>query len=94
MKFKITIQHDRKEHKYMVQQLPDIKGWEMFEVIGANKSVFIRTNRPMLRAKGLKHRRPQWQIMAGTIHSSSSALDKIKEAILERMDSSSTTAKE
>lgn len=87
MQFKITIQYDRKEYKYLVQILPDVKGWEMFQVIGANKSVFLRCNRPMLRTKGLKHRRPQWQVMAGTIHSSSSALDRIKEAIIEKMDS-------
>lgn len=88
MQFKITIQYDRKQCKYLVQLLPDVKGWEMFQVIGANKSIFLRSNRPMLRAKGLKQRRPQWQILAGTIHSSSSALDRIKEAIIEKMDSS------
>jgi len=53
---------------------------ERFEVKARNKTLTIQSNRPLLRGKGIKHRKPDYKLIAGTI-SSSGALEKIIEAV-------------
>ncbi|MBS1915305.1 MAG: hypothetical protein JST87_03450 [Bacteroidetes bacterium] len=59
---------------------------EHFEVTARNKKLTLQTNRLLFLSKGLKHRRGQWKIIAGTLNNFS-ALQKIIAAIEEKIES-------
>lgn len=84
-RFYITVEVERKPRRYLVEQLPDDPGFETYRITGANKSLVMRSNRPMLRVKGLKHRRPSWQVIDGA-QGYSSAFDKLKDALMAVID--------
>lgn len=50
------------EQVYLSDQL------EKYKVSGRNKSLILQSNRPLLRAKGMKTRRPAWKLIEGNIN--------------------------
>jgi hypothetical protein len=57
---------------------------ERFEVTAKNKSLTLQTNRLLFVNKGLKHRKGQWTLIAGSLHNQR-ALEHIYNAIDERL---------
>lgn len=41
---------------------------EKFEITARNNSLTIQSNRPLLRNKGIKYRRPGYKLIRGIIH--------------------------
>lgn len=80
MKFGISIRVDGRYIRLQVDRIYMSEQIERFEVKARNKTLTIQSNRPLLRGKGIKHRKPDYKLIAGTI-SSSGALEKIIEAV-------------
>jgi hypothetical protein len=54
MNFGITIKHDRKNIRLLVEKISETNTQEKYKVIGKNQSFVLQNNRPLLIAKGLK----------------------------------------
>jgi len=64
-RFEITFDFGRKLYSF-----PVIKTWETdqiehFMLMASNKVLLFQSNRPMLRAKGLKNKRIDWKMIFG-----------------------------
>jgi hypothetical protein len=59
---------------------------EHFKVIGKNKSIVLESNRPLFRNRGLKHRKPDFKLIEGTVDFIGS-LDVLIEEILKVVES-------
>ncbi|MCB9056735.1 MAG: hypothetical protein H6549_12840 [Chitinophagales bacterium] len=68
MKFGIVIQVDGKLKRLRVERIYHSDQIEKYIVVARNKTLTFRSNRPLLRKKGLKHRRPDWKLVDGQIH--------------------------
>ena len=68
MSFLITIKHDRKTIRLKVELIETTKETEKFKVIARNQSFTLQSNRPMIRAKGLKHFPVTWKVIEGGYH--------------------------
>lgn len=80
MRFGIVIMVDGKYIRLQVERIYLSEQIEKFEVKARNKTLTIQSNRPLLRGKGIRHRKPDYKLIAGDIKSSG-ALEKIIEAI-------------
>lgn len=80
MRFGIVIRVDGKYIRLQVDRIYVSEQIEKFEVRARNKTLTIQSNRPLLRGKGIKHRKPDYKLIAGDIKSSG-ALEKIIEAL-------------
>lgn len=80
MRFGIVIMVDGKYIRLQVERIYLSEQIERFEVKARNKTLTIQSNRPLLRGKGIKHRKPDYKLIAGDINSSG-ALEKIIEAL-------------
>ena len=76
MKFGIAIRVSGRYIRLQVERIYLSDQIEKFEVKARNKSLTIQSNRPLLRTKGIKHRKPDYKLIAGVINSSG-ALEKI-----------------
>jgi hypothetical protein len=83
--FAITIQHDRRNIRLSVEQVILDKRIERYKVQARNGSVLVESNRPLLRNKGLKHRKPDWKAVEAN-NLNTSVLEKIYEAIMLQVD--------
>jgi hypothetical protein len=63
--FYIQILHDRKPVRLKVEWLEEINGFEKYRINARNKTFVLQSNRPLLRSKGLKHRRADWKVTEG-----------------------------
>lgn len=68
MKFGIVVRVNGKHIRLQVDRIYQSAQIEKFEVKGRNKSLIIQSNRPLLRAKGIKHRKPDYKLLSGLIH--------------------------
>ena len=66
MTYPITVEHDRRIYRYLVQHKPIDERTEHFLVIGRNKTIIVESNRPLFRNRGLKHRRYDLRIIDAT----------------------------
>lgn len=80
MRFGITIRVDGHYIRLQVDRIYVSEQIERFEVKARNKTLTIQSNRPLLRGKGIKHRKPDYKLIAGDIKSFG-ALEKIIESI-------------
>ncbi len=76
---------DRRKRKYLVEKEPDTEGFETYKITGSNKSIYLRSNRPLLRAKGLKTKTPTWKVLSGMV-AHSSGLEKLTAALMVVID--------
>ena len=67
MRFVINVPHDRKFIKLIVERISPTDRIEQYRVSGRNRSIILQTNRPIFKLRGLKHRRPGWQLIEGTL---------------------------
>ena len=44
------------------------EGMERIRVSGKNRSIILQNNRPLLEAKGLKHKRIEWKLKEGSLN--------------------------
>ncbi|HUR66199.1 MAG TPA: hypothetical protein VMZ03_07590 [Chitinophagaceae bacterium] len=68
MKFGIVIKHEGRNIRLQVQRISITSQLEKFQVIARNRSLTIQSNRPLLRAKGMKTRKPDYKLVAGIMH--------------------------
>jgi hypothetical protein len=64
--FKIEFLFDRKKYKATVEQTALSDSHETFTVTGGSKSIQIKSNRPFLKAKGLK-KKISWKVIDGQV---------------------------
>jgi hypothetical protein len=63
MTFGITIKHDRKNIRLLVEKVSETKTQEKYKVIARNQSFVLQNNRPLLIAKGLRHFPIKWKVV-------------------------------
>jgi hypothetical protein len=80
VKFGIAIRVDGRYIRLQVERVYESNQIERFEVKARNKSLTIQSNRPLLRGRGIKHRKPDYKLIAGIIQSAG-VVEKIKDAI-------------
>ena len=68
-----------------VEQLLLDKRIEQYKVQARNGYIVVESNRPLLRNKGLKHRKPDWKAMEAN-GLNTYVLEKIYKAIQEQVD--------
>ncbi len=52
---------------YRVTMVSNDGNFETLRITRDDEYLVLRSNRPMLRAKGLKHKRPDWKRVAGNM---------------------------
>jgi hypothetical protein len=65
LKFGIVIKIDRVPIRLRVEQIVASPITEHFLITARNKTFTIQSNRPLLRGKGIKHRKPNYKIIEG-----------------------------
>jgi hypothetical protein len=68
VKFGIVIWHEGKNIRLQVERIAITSQVEKFQVTARNKTLTIQSNRPLLRAKGMKTRKPDYKLIAGIMH--------------------------
>lgn len=66
----LFITYDRKKYKYIAKTISQTHQFEFIEITARNKSIILRSNRPLLLYKGLKHRKLDWKIVNGNLSNS------------------------
>jgi hypothetical protein len=79
-RFEIKIHYIGKQFTYPILKTWDNAGIEHFMLLGSQKVLLLQSNRPLLRIKGLKHKRIEYNLLFGDV-SYQSLLDDITKAI-------------
>ncbi len=82
MRFRVSIKEGYKVLTFTVEQFNVTQRSEQFKVIARNKTVVLESNRPLFRNKGIKHRRPDWKLVEGTL-GYQSGFERLTDAIME-----------
>lgn len=77
---RIAIYADGRSVRVRVELITETDQIEEYRVIGRDRSITLRCNRPQLLAMGLKSRRADWKLVDGIMHNAS-ALHHIIEAL-------------
>lgn len=86
MTFTLTINYERKSYRLKVEQISfEKEGMEVYKVSSKTSTVTLQSNRPMLRAKGLKKKAPHYKAIEGG-YKSASILYIIKEELTRHLD--------
>ena len=83
--FRIRIEIDRRYRHFQVDEIYNDGSIERYRLTGRNKSVVIQSNRPLLRGKGLKHKKVEWKLTEGLIQVSY-GLNLVVEEIMKVID--------
>lgn len=83
MKFGIVIVHERRKIRLRVELVAQTKETAQYKVIARNGTVTFQTNKPLLRAKGLKYKPAEWKVIQGGI-SNQYILKEIIKALDEK----------
>lgn len=67
MEFYISVRWEMKYVRLKVERVYLSNQIERFNVIARNRTIVIQSNRPLLRANGMKHRKPDWKLVEGEI---------------------------
>ena len=65
MKFNIYINHDRKLKRLNVERVYESADLEHFKITASNITFTLQGNKPLLRARGLKHKKIHWKVIQG-----------------------------
>lgn len=82
--FRITPVISGQLYRFNVERTLQQNGMELFQVIGRNKTITIRTNRLILEQKGLKHRTGTWLLVQGQSNNPGKS-ERIVEAIIAEL---------
>lgn len=80
MTFQITIKHERKNIRLIIEKISSSREQEQYKVIARNQSFVLQSNRPFLQMKGLKTFPISWKVIEGGYHNQY-ILDQITKAI-------------
>jgi len=83
--FRIRIEIDRRYRYFQVDEIYNDGSIEKYRLTGKNKSVVLQSNRPLLRAKGLKHKKVEWKLTEGIIQVSY-GLNLVIDEIMKEVD--------
>lgn len=62
MTFTINITHNGKRYRYKVELIKTDNREETYQLTASNKTIILINNRPVLKAKKLKHWKPTWKV--------------------------------
>lgn len=85
MIFFISIKFGGKNIRLKAELIESTNDTETFHIIARNKSFKLRGNKPLLAAKGLKHRKPNWKVLDGDFSRSTRILELIIRAIESKL---------
>lgn len=85
MEWGLRIHFDRKYIRLRAKIIYNTPLIEIITVTGKNRSLTFQSNRPLLLAKGLKHRRINWKLVDGTL-SNSHLLGAITNALESHLE--------
>ena len=77
----IIVDHEKRLLKLIVDRVYLSSRIERIKVSGRNRAIVLEGNRPLLRSKGLKHRRIDWRLIEGSLRSLS-----LHDSIIEQVD--------
>ena len=60
--FDIIIHHDRHRYRYHIDLIQVTKTEEVYKLTARNKTLIFKNNRPILKAKKLKHWQMTWTV--------------------------------
>ncbi|HEU5167412.1 MAG TPA: hypothetical protein VFU29_17830 [Chitinophagaceae bacterium] len=80
MQFQITIKHERKNIRLMIDKISVSREQEQYRVIARNQSFVLQSNRPLLQMKGLKNFPVTWKVIEGG-YNNKYILEQITKAI-------------
>jgi hypothetical protein len=67
MIFWIAVRHEFKYYRYQVKYYRLDKDFEQFTLLARNKSLIFISNRPLLRNRGIRHRKPDITLYDGDV---------------------------
>jgi hypothetical protein len=70
MEWVLRVCYDRKSIRLRAKIIYTTPLIEIITVTGRNRSLTFQSNRPLLLAKGLKHRRINWKLVDGSLSNS------------------------
>lgn len=85
MTFQLVVEHERKKYRVTVEQVLLTKELEQYRITTRSKSVVMQSNRPLLRNKGLKHKKPVWKSIEGIVNNTY-VIGKIIEELMKVID--------
>ena len=85
MKFLLHINYDRKLYSVVVHVELLTSSIERYKIVSGKREVTLQSNRPDLRKRGLKHKRPYWRTVAGTFHNSH-LREEIIKSLMKKVD--------
>ena len=85
LEFRFIILYDRRAIRFKAVLVASNEQIEHYRIVGRNRSIVVEGNRPLLRSKGLKHRRIQWKLKEGTM-SNSHLFENIIKKLEEYID--------
>jgi hypothetical protein len=74
MEFMIHIQVGDKRFRMLVTQVLAGPALEQFRIAAPNNPgnyIVLQSNRPLLRGRGLRHRRINWKVLSGNVYNQS-----------------------
>lgn len=88
MKGVITARIEGLLKHYPVERISATPKLELFKIFGRNGFVVYQSNRPTLRANGLKMKRIEWKLIEGQLRSTSAkdALAKALDEYIKQME--------
>ena len=80
MQFGITIKHERKSIRLLIEKISASREQEKYRVVARNQWFVLQNNRPLLEHKGLKNFPITWKVIEGG-YNNQYLLDQITKAI-------------
>jgi chorismate mutase len=78
--FHYLIRNDGKIIRLIAERIYLSDQVEKYKVTARNKSLTLQSNRPLMRKKNLRYRRPNWKLIEGQLYNSA-VLEKIIDAL-------------
>lgn len=84
MKFQLTIKHSIYTYRFDVELAGKDKSFERWRLTAGDRVVVLQSNRPMLKARKLKHKALSWKVVEGDVKDDK-ALAKVCKAIEDHL---------
>lgn len=84
-RFPISVIYNGQQYRYMVEQMEVTERKESYKLITKSQAFILSNNRPLFRAKGIRHRKPMWRLEEGNMRFQN-FMDLIAKAIEEYLN--------
>lgn len=81
MEWYFIVRFDQKDIQLKATRIHQSEQAEQIKVSGRNRSIVLQSNRPLLRARGLKSKRSDWKLVEGKMNNS-----YVLEAIIAKLE--------